>query len=66
MKFLKFFKLNKYRVLEENKLFYPEERVFLLFWSERLNNITCITYTTYMTTCLKSAEKKLQLLNEKN
>ena len=39
MKFLKFFKLNKYRVLEENKLFYPEERVFLLFWCRYYHSV---------------------------
>ena len=39
MKFFKFFKLNKYRVLEENKLFYPEERVFLLFWCRYYHSV---------------------------
>ena len=29
---LKFFKLNKYRIVEEDNKFYPEERFLLIFW----------------------------------
>ena len=57
--------MKKYRIkqfVKNGRVWYKlQQRVFLLFWSERLNNSI---YTTYMTTCLKSAEIELQLLEE--
>lgn len=33
------FKLNKYRIVEENKLFYPEERFLLIFWRRYYHSV---------------------------
>ena len=33
------FKLNKHRIVEENKLFYPEERFLLIFWRRYYHSV---------------------------